>query len=156
MFECIFAINISIQIPLLVSFLFLYQTNTLSVKFRAQEREKFSVFPDFRTNASIGILSRNDHLMPARNMSIFEYSSFRTFVLTSKYPQHCQDLRKVIKQNNKLLVQATPLCNSFQNLNFRRRSGNYLQPCFVIREVRFTRLGCCVGKENYVVYIAFP
>ena len=70
-------------------FLFSYQTNILSVRFKAQEREKVSVIPDFRTNASIGIILHKHHLMPARTMSIFEYSTFRTFVLTYKYTRHC-------------------------------------------------------------------
>ena len=56
--------------------LFLYQTNTLSVRFKAQEREKVSVFPDFRTNASIGIILHKHHLMPARTMSLFEYIKY--------------------------------------------------------------------------------
>ena len=57
-------------------FLFLCQTNTLSVRFKAQEREKVSVFPDFRTNVSIAIILHKHHLMPARTMSVFEYFKY--------------------------------------------------------------------------------
>ena len=57
-------------------FLFSCQTNNLSVRFKAQEREKVSVFPDFGTNASIGIILHKHHLMPARTMSVFEYIKY--------------------------------------------------------------------------------
>ena len=48
----------------------------MSVRFKAQEREKVSVFNDFGTNASIGIILHKHHLMPARTMSVFEYIKY--------------------------------------------------------------------------------